>query len=171
MIKTLYEKYKSVILYLFFGGCTTLVNIVTYNSLYYLCHVTNVVSNIIAWILSVLFAFITNKIWVFESKKFDLKILSHEIPTFFGARLVTGLMDLAIMFVSVDVLHLNAMLWKIISNILVIVLNYVASKFIIFKKDDYFMFEKIVKNIIKYIFLILFILILFIDICFSSIIV
>lgn len=77
MIKVLYEKYKSVILYLFFVGCTTLVNIVTYNSLYYLCHVTNIVSNIIAWILSVLFAFITNKIWVFESKKFDLKILSH----------------------------------------------------------------------------------------------
>lgn len=135
-MKELYEKYKSVILYLIFGGLTTLVNIVVYNSCYYAFEIPNVISNILAWILSVLFAFITNKLWVFESKSFTMKIMVHEVTTFFGARLATGLMDLGIMYVAVDVLNRNAMIWKLISNVLVIILNYLASKLFIFKKKD-----------------------------------
>jgi len=97
---------------------------------------SNVPSVIIAWLLAVVFAFFTNKLWVFKSKSFAPDVLKHEIPTFFGARLLTGLLDLGIMYLAVDVLHGNGTVWKLISNILVIILNYVASKLIIFKKKD-----------------------------------
>lgn len=133
-IKKLFLKYKSVISYLFFGICTTIVNVAFYNLCYYLLKIPNVPSTIIAWFLAVIFAFITNKLWVFDSKSFNLVILRHEIITFFGARILTGLLDIAIMFIAVDILLLNPMIWKIISNILVIILNYIASKLIIFKK-------------------------------------
>ena len=72
-IKELLKKYKFIILYGIFGVLTTIINIVTYALCYDMFNISNVVSNIIAWVLSVLFAFITNKIWVFESKCFDFK--------------------------------------------------------------------------------------------------
>ena len=73
--------------------------------------------------------------WVFDSGSFDWKILAHEIPTFFGSRLVTGFLDVVIMLLAVDIMAWNSMIWKTISNVIVIILNYVASRFIIFKKN------------------------------------
>ena len=133
-IKTLLKKYKSLISYAFFGVCTTAVNVVTYYVSFNIMGLSNVVSTIIAWILAVLFAYITNKLWVFDSKSFDKNVLLKEIPAFFGCRLATGVLDVVIMFLAVDVAHSNGTVWKIISNILVIVINYIASKLIIFKK-------------------------------------
>ena len=133
-MKQLYNKYKEVILYIFFGGCTTLVNIVVY----YLCaHPLNMLttmSTIISWILSVTFAYVTNKIWVFESNVDNKHDLLKEMVSFYGCRLSTGILDLIIMIVFVDILMINDLIIKILSNILVIVLNYVASKLYIFKK-------------------------------------
>lgn len=133
-MKQLYNKYKEVILYIFFGGCTTLVNIVVY----YLCaHPLNMLttmSTIISWILSVTFAYVTNKIWVFESNVDNKHDLLKEMVSFYGCRLSTGILDLIIMIVFVDILMFNDLIIKILSNILVIVLNYVASKLYIFKK-------------------------------------
>lgn len=133
-MKQLYNKYKEVILYIFFGGCTTLVNIVVY----YLCaHPLNrstTMSTIISWILSVTFAYVTNKIWVFESNVDNKHDLLKEMVSFYGCRLSTGILDLIIMIVFVDILMFNDLIIKILSNILVIVLNYVASKLYIFKK-------------------------------------
>ena len=135
-IRELITKYRDLILYAVFGVLTTIVNM----GVYYLCFnvtgIPNVPSTILAWVLAVCFAFVTNKIWVFESRSFSAKVLKHEIPTFFSARIATGLLDLAIMYFSVDVFHLNATLWKLISNILVIILNYIASKLLIFKHPD-----------------------------------
>lgn len=133
-IKALVRRYKDVILYIIFGGLTTLVNFLSFTLLYHAFGVSNVASNVVAWVLAVSFAYVTNKLWVFESKSFDKKTLKREIPSFFGARLLTGLMDLAIMYFAVDVFSRNAMVWKLISNGIVILLNYVASKLIIFKK-------------------------------------
>lgn len=130
----LIKKYKGVLSYLFFGVCTTIINVAVYNVFYYKISVSNVISTIVAWIVAVLFAFVTNKLFVFESKSFALKIIGYELLSFLGCRLLTGAMDLLIMFVAVDCLHQNAMFWKIISNILVIVINYIASKLVIFKK-------------------------------------
>lgn len=130
----LFKKHKEAILYLVFGGLTTLVNIVTYTLLYYLAGVSNSMSNVYAWILSVVFAYITNKLFVFENKSFAMPKLLVEIGSFFSCRLLTGLLDIGIMFLFVDVLAWHALLMKILSNIIVIILNYIASKFIIFKK-------------------------------------
>lgn len=133
-IKTLLKKYKSLISYAFFGVCTTAVNVVTYYVCFNIAGLSNILSTIIAWILAVLFAYITNKLWVFDSKSFDKNVLIKEIPAFFGCRLATGVLDVVIMFLAVDIAQSNGTVWKIISNILVIVINYIASKLIIFKK-------------------------------------
>lgn len=128
-----YNKYKEAILYLFFGGCTTLVNIFSF--LIFRCFNIDVyVSNIFAWILSVLFAFITNKIFVFESKNASLGKNIYEILSFFACRVLSLLFDMGIMYLMIDVLSCNELISKILSNIFVIIINYVFSKWLIFKK-------------------------------------
>ncbi len=127
-------KYKGLILYIVFGAMTTLVNMAAYWLCFDVLGIPNVLSTVIAWVLAVSFAFITNKIWVFDSRSFDGKTLRREIPAFFGARLLTGLLDVGIMYAAVDVMHWNAIPWKLASNVLVIVLNYIASKLVIFRK-------------------------------------
>lgn len=133
-MRNLIIKYKSFILYAVFGVCTTLINWGTYYLCYSLIRIPNVPSTIIAWIVAVAFAFITNKIWVFESKAFDVKTLLYEIWTFIAARLATGVLDVAIMYFAVDVFAMNSTIWKLISNVIVIILNYILSKLIIFRK-------------------------------------
>ena len=131
-IKELYNKYREMILYLFFGGCTTLVNIAAY----YICSKIGfgtALGTVIAWVLSVLFAYVTNRKYVFESNSCGFSAVLKEIVGFFMCRLATGLLDLAVMVVFVDYLRFNDMLIKILSNIVVIVLNYIASKLMIFK--------------------------------------
>ena len=128
------KKYKSFIAYAVFGVFTTIVNIVTYNVSYYNLNISNTLSNIAAWVLAVTFAYLTNKVWVFDSKSWKWQVLRKEIPAFISCRLATGVMDIVIMFVCVDLLGMHAMLMKLLSNILVIILNYIFSKLVIFKK-------------------------------------
>ena len=130
----LLKKYKAFFAYAVFGVFTTVVNIVTYNICYYNLEVGNTKSNIFAWILAVTFAYLTNKVWVFESRSWKWAVLKKEVVTFISCRLATGLLDLVIMYVCVDVMEWHALLMKIISNVLVILLNYVFSKLVIFKK-------------------------------------
>lgn len=134
-IKALYQKYRSVLFYLFFGVLTTVVNIVTYHLCYEVMGVPNVPSNIIAWVLAVAVAYITNKVWVFDSKSFAPEVLLPELWKFVSCRLVTGIMDLAIMWVGVDLLQGPPTLIKIGSNVLVVILNYIFSKLLIFRKS------------------------------------
>ncbi len=82
--------------------------------------------------MSVLFAFATNKIWVFESKSQGRELL-QEMILFFSLRLLTGILDVIIMYVSVELLNWNDMMMKVLVNVLVIVLNYGASRLVIFK--------------------------------------
>ena len=124
-----FNKCYEVLSYLFFGGCTTLVNILTFGGLR-LLKLGVYSSNVIAWIVSVLFAFITNRLFVFESKGKVLK----EMISFFGFRLLSLVFDMGIMYLFVDVLNFNDMVSKIIANIFVIIINYVFSKIFIFKK-------------------------------------
>ena len=130
------SRIKQLVLYGIFGVLTTVVNMLSYNVSYSLLGIPNVPSTIIAWVLAVAFAFITNKIWVFSSKSFDRKTLRHEILSFLGARIGTGLIDLLIMYIAVDVLKWNPILWKLISNVIVIILNYIASRLVIFRKPE-----------------------------------
>ena len=123
-------------MYLFFGGLTTLVNIVSYFALTRFCHLEIPSATVIAWILSVVFAYITNRKWVFESSATGFSKTSKEIAAFFAARLFSGALDLGIMFLFVKILGLNDLIVKILSNVLVVILNYFFSNLFIFKKED-----------------------------------
>lgn len=133
-IKELMIKYKSFILYAIFGVLTTVVNVVTYYLFAKVFGCGTAISTIIAWFVAVLFAYVTNKKWVFDSPSWEKDVLIKELIAFFSCRLLTGLLDFIIMMVFVDVLHFNDLIIKVISNIIVIILNYVASKLVIFKK-------------------------------------
>ena len=130
----LMKKHKSFIAYGVFGVLTTIVNIVTYNICYNSLGISNTLSNIAAWILAVTFAYLTNKVWVFDSKSWKWEVLRREVPAFISCRLATGVLDIVIMFICVDIIGWHAMLMKLVSNVLVIILNYIFSKLIIFKK-------------------------------------
>ena len=132
-IKLLLKKYKNFILYVGFGIITTAINIILYWLLYNILDVSNVPSNIIAWIGAVIFAFLTNKNLVFGSSSWDKKTVINELWKFFGARLATGGIDLLIMFLFVDIWQFNGLLIKIIANIVVIILNFILSKLVVFK--------------------------------------
>ncbi len=136
MIKNLWFKYKELFFYGVFGVGATVINIVSYRVLantfgkkYFL------IANIIAWILAFIFAFITNKLFVFESMSWETQIAMKEFVGFLSARLATGILDTVLMWLFVSIISLDDTLSKIIINILVIIINYIASKFFIFKKE------------------------------------
>ena len=134
-ISKIYIKYREVILYLVFGVLTTVVSI----SSYYICseilNIHYLVSNIISWVLSVIFAYFTNRVWVFESKSKNTSDILKEMLTFVNCRLLSGVIDMATMFVLVGAMHINDMYAKIFTQFIVVILNYVLSKLIVFKKS------------------------------------
>ena len=134
-IKELFKQYKEIILYLIFGVLTTVVNIVVFELFTNVLNTNYLISNAIAWLISVLFAYITNRIYVFKSKAKEKKAIIKEISSFFGFRLLSGIMDMAFMFIFVSLLHLNESIMKIVVNVIVVILNYIFSKVFIFKKD------------------------------------
>ena len=121
---------RELVLYVVFGAFTFLVNIVTYFLFESVMGINYLVSNVLAWFFSVLFAYITNRTWVFESK--SPKILK-EMSLFFGGRIFSGVVDTVLMYLFIDVLVLGNTFSKIVVQIIVIVLNYVFSKLIVFK--------------------------------------
>ncbi len=135
-LRKLYQEHKQIILYLFFGVCTTVINTVSYAILYEYLHIVNIVSTLIAWFVAVVFAFFTNKVYVFESKRPSISEKLKEFGSFFGCRILTGVLDVVIMAVAVDYLKWNSLVWKLISNIIVTIVNFVASKFLIFKTSS-----------------------------------
>ena len=132
-IRNLLIKYRDIIAYLFFGGCTTVVNIVAYWAAAYPMNLGTVPSSVLAWVAAVIFAYVTNRKWVFRSQAVTRQEIAREVTSFFGCRLATGVVDWVVMFVFVDLLHFNDMIIKIFANVVVVILNYVASKLLIFK--------------------------------------
>lgn len=133
MIKSLLLKYKGIILYLVFGVLTTVINVITYHISYEMLHIANITSTMIAWVVAVTFAYFTNKLFVFESKRTGSGAVKEAI-NFFACRIGTGVIEVGMMYVFVDVLALNGTIMKLITNFIVIVINYIASKFIIFNE-------------------------------------
>ncbi|WP_461240931.1 GtrA family protein [Paucilactobacillus sp. N302-9] len=131
MIK-LFKKYQSLIAYAFFGGVTTLVNLGVFWLLTHL-HWNYQLANVIAWFLSVLVAYLTNKVWVFASHYTTVKAFLIEFVEFYFFRALTLVLDIIILYVGITLMHQNEMLVKLIDNILVIIVNYVFSKWYIFK--------------------------------------
>ncbi len=135
-ISKLYQEYREIINYLVVGVLTTLINLI----IYFICVHTFLdasnslelqIANVLSWVGAVLFAYITNRIFVFQSKS---KEYLKEIISFFGARLSTLLLDMLIMFIFVSLLRQSDTLAKLISQILVIIANYILSKIFVFKK-------------------------------------
>ena len=131
----LYLKYFEIMNYLICGGISTVVNIVVYAICEKVLNWNNViVSTCVAWFVAVIVAYLLNKIIVFESKGLTKKELLKEIWSFLVFRILSGIIDIAFMKITVDVLGANDILMKVISNIVVIILNYIFSKVFIFKK-------------------------------------
>lgn len=133
-IKSFFLKYKELILYVFFGGLTTLVNWGSYWVLADVFHVPYLWATAIAQILSILFAYVTNRVWVFESRAKGFTAVFWEMVRFFGCRGASFVLDLVCMRVGVGGLHVNDKVMKLLSNVIVIIVNYVFSKVFVFRK-------------------------------------
>lgn len=133
-IKNLVQKHWDILSYLFFGGLTTVVNYLVYLPCYNLLSLSAAVSNAIAWAVAVAFAYLTNKPFVFRSHDWSRKTVLPELTKFVTCRIGSGLLETGILFLCVDLLHWNGNLWKIVTSVLVVILNYVASKLLVFKK-------------------------------------
>ena len=134
MLKRLIVKYWDVLSYLFFGGLTTVVNYAVYLPCFNLLGMSAAVSNVIAWAVAVLFAFLTNKPFVFKSHDWSAKTVWPEFIKFVGCRIGSGVLETAIVFVTVDLLYWNGNWMKLATSVLVVILNYFASKLLVFKK-------------------------------------
>ena len=129
----LYIKYKEIVLYIIVGGLTTVVNFVIYFLLTKLLGVNYLISNCLAWIGAVIFAFFTNKFYVFESKKKNNII--KEFVLFTGTRLFSFLIETLLLFIGVELIKLDDGIVKILVAIIVVILNYFFTKFIFKKKE------------------------------------
>ena len=133
-LRSLAEKYRDILSYLFFCVLTTVVNYLIYLPVFNLCGLSAAVSNMIAWVGAVAFAFLTNKPFVFHSHDWSAKTVIPELTKFVSCRLASGVLETGILLLTVDFLHWNGNLWKLVTQVLVIIINYVGSKLLVFRK-------------------------------------
>lgn len=133
-IRALIEKYYDILVYLVFGVLTTAVNYIVYLPCYNLLGFSATISNMIAWVVAVAFAYLTNKPFVFRSHDWSAKTVVPELTKFVGSRIFSGALETGIIFVTVDCLLWNGNIMKLITSVLVVILNYVASKLLVFRK-------------------------------------
>lgn len=132
-MRSLLLKYKSIIIYLVFGVLTTAVNYIVFLPCYHLLGMSATVSNAIAWVFAVIFAYLTNKPFVFESKDWSAKTVLPEFAKFVGTRVASGVGETLVLMVAVDMLQGNANIWKLVTSVLVVVVNYIGSKLLVFR--------------------------------------
>jgi len=130
----IYEKKKEVLLYLFFGGLTFVISVVTYAYFNQMLKMPALIANIFSWIIAVLFAFVTNRIWVFASPTKTIMEFLKQMASFFAGRFFTLLVEELILGAFVDFMHFPSILVKIVAQVIVIELNYVISKLFVFKE-------------------------------------
>lgn len=155
-LRELWQRYREIISYLFWGVMTTLVSWLTFalfdlvfrrigaqlNIFGLSVSVSVLLDNILSWICAVLFAYVTNKLWVFNSKSWDRQVVLPEIVKFFSARAATGILEivavplLAALGLDRPVLGVEGMLAKVIVTVVVVILNYVFSKLLVFRKPE-----------------------------------
>jgi putative flippase GtrA len=133
-IVDLVKKYWDIIIYLVFGVLTTVVDFLIYFPCYNLLHIPATVSNVIAAIGAIIFAYLTNKPFVFHSHDWSFKTVGAELIKFVGTRLGSMLIQTGIIFVTVDLLAWDGNLMKIVTAVVVVILNYVGSKLLVFRK-------------------------------------
>lgn len=132
---------KETVTYLIFGVLTTAVSFATAGAAKFLLEragynedVVSTVSTVISWICAVTFAYVTNRIWVFNSRSSGFKSIAFEAAKFYGGRVSTLLVETFIMWLGYSVIGINYWITKITANVIVLVLNYIISKFFIFRK-------------------------------------
>lgn len=130
----LLQKYREILVYLVFGVLTTVVNYVVYLPCFNLLKLSASVSNVIAWAVAVVFAYLTNKPFVFRSYDWSMKTVLPELTKFVGTRIGSGGLETLILLLAVDIAGWNGNIWKLVTSILVVVLNYVGSKLLVFRK-------------------------------------
>ena len=133
-VRKLFEKYRDILLYLLFGVLTTIVNYLVYFPLYNLLSCSAAFSNSVAWAVAVAFAYITNKPFVFQSNDWSKNTLVPELIKFIGCRIGSGFVETISLWVLVDQLDGNGNWVKLAVSVLVVLLNYISSKLIVFRK-------------------------------------
>ena len=133
-IKQLFVKYWEILSYLIFGVLTTVVNYLVYLPAYNLLGWSAALSNAVAWVVAVTFAYLTNKPFVFKSHDWSAKTVIPELTKFVGCRVASGAAETLILLLTVDILRWNGNLWKLLTSVLVVILNYIASKLVVFRK-------------------------------------
>lgn len=133
-MRSLLVRHWDIISYLVFGVLTTVVNYLVYLPCYNLLGLSAAVSNVIAWAVAVLFAYVTNKPFVFRSHDWSLNTVIPEFAKFVGCRVASGGAETLILLLTVDILGWNGNLWKLIVSVLVVIANYFGSKLLVFKK-------------------------------------
>ena len=133
-LAALLKQYEGLLSYLFFGVLTTVVNYLVYLPCYNLLGWSAAVSNGIAWGVAVVFAYLTNKPFVFKSNDWSAKTVLPELAAFLSCRVGSGLLETGIIFLTVDCMAWNGNAMKLVTSVLVVVLNYIASKLLVFRK-------------------------------------
>ena len=133
-IKALIVQYWEVLSYLIFGVLTTVVNYLVYLPVYNFVGLSAALSNAIAWVVAVAFAYLTNKPFVFKSHDWSAKTVIPELTKFVSCRVASGAMETLIIFLAVDVMDWNGNIWKLVTSVLVVILNYFGSKLLVFTK-------------------------------------
>lgn len=132
----LMKRYRGMIVYLVLGGMTTVVNMAVYYGCYEVWKIHSDLSTILAWIVAVIFAFFTNKPWAFDSHDWSLKTVLPEAGRFLECRLGTGLVELLLMHIAVEMLGWPGTPMKLLVGVIVVVLNYVGSRLLVFRKKS-----------------------------------
>lgn len=134
ILEPFYKKNKEILLYLFFGGLSFLISIGSYAWLNIYLRINELVANILSWIITVLFAFFTNRVWVFKSEQKGFDNFIKQMVSFFGGRVITLVIEEIILYIFITSLRFPSLLIKIIAQIIVIIMNYIISKSIVFKQ-------------------------------------
>ena len=123
------------ILYVIFGILTTIVNLISYYFFSNIMSINYLISNMVSWIISVLFAYVTNKFYVFNSKDTSKDIIIKEFIKFVNCRLTSGIIEMILLFLLVDMLAVNDIISKLVIGVIVVILNFIFSKLFVFKKQ------------------------------------
>lgn len=134
-LKSIIAAHYDILTYLVFGVFTTVVNYLVYLPCYNLLQLSASVSNAIAWVAAVAFAYLTNKPFVFKSHDWSAKTVLPELARFLGCRIGSGVAETVILLLTVDILGWDGNIWKLATSVLVVLLNYVGSKLFVFKKS------------------------------------
>ena len=133
-IRALVKAHWDIVTYLVFGVLTTVVNYLVYLPCLNWLGLSAALSNSISWVVAVVFAFATNKPFVFQSHDWSMKVVLPELSKFVATRISSGVLETLILFIAVDTLGGDGNIWKLVTQVMVIVVNYVGSKLLVFRK-------------------------------------